>query len=188
MTASSAALPASSVVTGATLWFTGLPSAGKTTLATALAARLRGIGVPVELLDGDAVRPVLSPELGYSREDRDANVARIGWVAGLLARNGVLVLASVVSPFAEARDSVRALHRDTPFFEIHVATPVEVCAARDVKGLYARQRTGDLAGLTGIDGEYEAPANPELRIDTSSRSVDDVVGDLIALLNKENLL
>src|SRR5689334_17750665 len=121
--------------TGATLWFTGLPSAGKTTLALALADRLRSAGRAVEILDGDAVRPVLSPELGYSRADRDANVARIGWVATLLARNGVLALASVVSPFAEARDGVRSRHRDasTTFLEIHVATPVLVCAERDVK-------------------------------------------------------
>src|ERR1700712_4967712 len=118
---------------GATLWFTGLPSAGKTTIANALAARLAPMAV--EILDGDAVRPVLSPELGYTRADRDANVARIGWVANLLARNGVLVLASVVSPFADARDGVRSLHGELPFLEIHVATSVDVCAERDVKGL-----------------------------------------------------
>jgi len=175
---------------GATLWFTGLPSAGKTTLANALAARLRDSGRAVEILDGDAVRPVLSPELGYSRADRDANVARIGWVASLLARHDVLVLASVVSPFADARQRVRSAHRehDTPFLEIHVATPAAVCAGRDVKGLYAKQRAGALAGLTGADGEYEAPSEPALRIDTAERSVDSAVDDLIALLEKENLL
>jgi adenylylsulfate kinase len=171
---------------GATLWFTGLPSAGKTTIANALAARLAPRRV--EILDGDVVRPVLSPELGYSRADRDANVARIGWVANRLARHGVLVLASVVSPFAAARDGVRALHGDVPFLEIHVATTVEVCEQRDVKGLYARQRDGDLAGLTGIDGEYEPPLAPELRLDTAGRSVDDVVDELIALLREENVL
>lgn len=175
---------------GATLWFTGLPSAGKTTLATALAGRVAASGRPVEILDGDAVRPVLSPELGYSRADRDANVARIGWVAALLARNGVLTLASVVSPFAQARDGVRAAHdaAGVPFFEIHVSTPVAVCAERDVKGLYARQAAGDLAGLTGIDGEYEPPSTPELLLDTAGRSVDAAVDELIALLEKENLL
>jgi adenylylsulfate kinase len=175
---------------GATVWFTGLPSAGKTTLATALADRLAGTGRPVEILDGDAVRPVLSPELGYSRADRDANVARIGWVAARLARHGVLVLASVVSPFAQARAGVRAAHAEVgaSFLEVHVATPVEVCVQRDVKGLYARQRSGALANLTGIDGEYEVPAAPELAIDTASRSVDAAVDELIALLEKENLL
>jgi adenylylsulfate kinase len=172
------------------VWFTGLPSAGKTTLATALAQRLRAAGRPVEILDGDAVRPVLSPELGYSRADRDANVARIGWVAALLARHGVLVLASVVSPFAQARDGVRSRHQAdaTAFLEVHVATPVEVCADRDVKGLYGKQRSGALEGLTGIDGVYEPPADPALRIDTTGRSIEESVDELIALLDKENLL
>jgi adenylylsulfate kinase len=175
---------------GATMWFTGLPSAGKTTLANALAGRLTALGRPVEILDGDAVRPVLSPELGYTRADRDANVARIGWVAARLARHGVLVLASVVSPFAQARAGVRAAHQEAgaTFLEVHVATPVEVCVERDVKGLYARQRTGEMANLTGIDGEYEAPVAPELVIDTASRSVDAAVDELIAFLEKENLL
>lgn len=175
---------------GATLWFTGLPSAGKTTIATALAERLVRQDRSVEVLDGDAVRAVLSPELGYSQADRDANVARIGWVASLLARNGVLVLAAVVSPFAAARDGVRKLHdsEGSAFLEIHVATPAQVCADRDVKGLYAKQRAGNLAGLTGIDGEYEPPVKPELRIDTAGRTVDQAVDELIALLEKENLL
>jgi adenylylsulfate kinase len=174
---------------GATVWLTGLPSAGKTTIAFALAQRLRDQGRAVEVLDGDAVRAILSPELGYTRADRDTNVARIGWVAGLLARNGVLAIASVVSPFAGARDGVRAEHAaaGVPFFEVHVATPAQVCAERDVKGLYARQRTGALSGLTGIDGEYEPPSRPELRLDTTGRQVDDVVDELIALLRKENL-
>jgi adenylylsulfate kinase len=177
------------LATGATVWLTGLPSAGKTTLAGALAERLRAGGRPVEVLDGDAVRAVLSPELGYARADRDANVARIGWVAQRLAAHGVLVIAAVVSPFAGARDAVRAEHeaQDVPFYEVHVATPVQVCAERDVKGLYARQRDGAVSGLTGVDGEYEPPATPDLRLDTSGRSVDDAVDELIALLRKENL-
>jgi adenylylsulfate kinase len=177
------------LTTGATLWLTGLPSAGKTTLATALAERLRAEGRAVEVLDGDAVRSVLSPELGYSRADRDANVARIGWMAERLAGHGVLVIAAVVSPFAAARDAVRAGHeaRAVSFLEVHVATPVRVCARRDVKGLYARQRDGAVSGLTGVDGDYEPPMSPQLRLDTSGRSVDDVVEELVALLRKENL-
>src|SRR5690349_1476892 len=165
---------------GATVWLTGLPSAGKTTLANALAARLRAAGRAVEVLDGDAVRTVLSPELGYSRADRDANVARIGYVAHLLARNGVLVVAAVVSPFAAAREGVRARHEaeGTVFLEVHVATPVEVCASRDVKGLYARQ----VAGLTGVDGEYEPPLAPDLVIDTAGRPLADCVSELLTLL------
>lgn len=169
---------------GATVWLTGLPSAGKTTVATALAQRLRNAGVRTEVLDGDAVRPVLSPELGYSRTDRDANVARIGWVASLLARNGVVVIAAVVSPFAAARDGVRALHdRDgSAFYEVHIATPVEVCAQRDVKGLYARQRSGEVAGLTGVDDEYEPPLHPELVLDTAGVELADSVDELTRLL------
>jgi adenylylsulfate kinase len=187
--ASPDAIPGTAPSVGATVWLTGLPSAGKTTIAFALAQRLRDEGRAVEVLDGDAVRAILSPELGYSRTDRDTNVARIGWVARSLARHGVLALASVVSPFAAARDGVRAEHEaaSARFFEVHVATPAQVCAERDVKGLYARQRGGALSGLTGIDGEYEPPSDPELRVDTSGRSVDDVVDELIALLRKENL-
>jgi adenylylsulfate kinase len=175
---------------GATIWLTGLPSAGKTTLANAVAAALEPSGRRVEILDGDAVRPVLSAGLGYSREDRDINVGRIGWVAQLLARNGVLVIAAVVSPFAAARDKVHAAHDEsgTPFLEVHVATPLEVCAERDVKGLYARQRDGKLAGLTGVDDEYEAPAAPALRLDTDARTLGQSVEELIALLRKEDLL
>jgi adenylylsulfate kinase len=169
---------------GATIWLTGLPSAGKTTTANALAERLTELGRPVEILDGDAVRPVLSPELGYSRSDRDANVARIGWVASRLARHGVIVIAAVVSPFAAARDGVRARHEgQARFYEVHIATPVEVCAERDVKGLYARQRSGQVAGLTGIDDEYEPPLHPELVIDTSVRPLEDSVDDLVAMLD-----
>ena len=116
------------------------------------------------------MRPVLSSELGYSRADRDRNVARIGWVAQRLARHGVLVLACVVSPFRRrARRGYVSQHdaAGVPFFEVHVATPLAVCAARDVKGLYARQRAGAMTGLTGVDDDYEAPLDPELRIDTT---------------------
>lgn len=175
---------------GATLWLTGLPSAGKTTLARALADALAPSGRAVEILDGDAVRPVLSTELGYSRADRDANVARIGWVAQLLARHGVLVIAAVVSPFAQARDALRAAHEQAgvPFLEVHVATPLEVCEQRDVKGLYARQRGGAMAGLTGVDDEYEAPPNPALRLDTSSRTLAESVDELIAVLAESGVV
>jgi adenylylsulfate kinase len=181
---------ASARLPGATVWLTGLPSAGKTTIANALAARLHSRGRAVEILDGDVVRTVLSTELGFSRADRDANVERIGWVAATLARHGVLVIASVVSPFAAAREGVRTRHtgQALPFIEVHVATPVEVCAERDVKGLYAKQRDGAMAGLTGIDGEYEPPTDPELRLDTTGRTIDDVVDELVATLDKGDLL
>ena len=176
---------------GATLWLTGLPSAGKTTLATALAARLEGEGVRrVELLDGDEVREFLSKGLGFTREDRDTNVLRIGWVAAALARHGVLVLASVISPFAATREAVRALHDDkgAGFLEVHVSTPVEVCSERDVKGLYARQLSGDLTGLTGVDAPYEAPVAPDLRVPTQELTLEHSVGQLHALLTARGLL
>jgi len=176
---------------GATLWLTGLPSAGKTTLATALAERLRGQGVPrVELLDGDEVREFLSKGLGFTREDRDTNVLRIGWVAATLARHGVLVLASVISPFAETRAGVRALHdaKGAGFLEVHVATPVEVCSKRDVKGLYAKQRSGELTGLTGVDAPYEVPDAPDLRIPTQEQELAQSVDQLHALLTARGVV
>ena len=176
---------------GATLWLTGLPSAGKTTLATALAARLRDDGVRrIELLDGDEVREFLSQGLGFSREDRDTNVLRIGWVAATLARHGVLVLASVISPFAQTRAAVRELHdaKGAGFLEVHVATPVQVCSERDVKGLYAKQRAGTLTGLTGVDAPYEEPSAPELRVRTQDESLEQSVGRLHALLAERGLL
>ena len=176
--------------TGATLWLTGLPSAGKTTLATALAARLADRGLErVELLDGDEVREFLSKGLGFTREDRDTNVLRIGWVAATLALHGVLVLASVISPYAATRDAVRALHaaKGAGFLEVHVATPVDVCSERDVKGLYARQRAGELHGLTGVDAPYEPPVAPEARIPTHEQSVEQSVDQLVALLGARGL-
>jgi adenylylsulfate kinase len=173
---------------GATVWLTGLPSAGKTTLARAVADRLADR--QHEVLDGDEVREFLSKGLGFSREDRDTNVLRIGWVAATLARHGVLVLASVISPYAQTRDAVRALHerKGARFLEVHVAAPVEVCSERDVKGLYARQAAGDLAGLTGVDAPYEPPASPELRVPTHEQSLGESVAQVLALLDTEGLL
>jgi adenylylsulfate kinase len=169
-----------------TVWLTGLPSAGKTTLANALRQELT---CDAEVLDGDEVREFLSKGLGFSREDRDTNVLRIGWVAATLAKHGVLVLASVISPFAETRRQVRHLHeaRGAGFLEIHVATPVEVCAERDVKGLYALQSSGQLTGLTGVDAPYEAPEHPDATIHTHEQSLDDSVGQLLALLKGHGL-
>src|SRR5918995_5741815 len=135
---------------GATLWFTGLPSAGKSTIAQALADRLVAAGHRVQVLDGDEVRPHLSAGLGYSREDRDRNVQRIGWVARLLARHGVVVLVPVIAPYAAAREAVRADHHaaGVPFAEVYVSTSLEVAESRDVKGLYAKARRGGLNGPT----------------------------------------
>jgi len=169
---------------GATLWFTGLPSAGKSTIADALAEQLHGAGERVQVLDGDEVRPHLSAGLGFSREDRDINVTRIGWVARMLASHGVIVLVPVIAPYAAARDAVRDDHGRVavPFAEVHVATPLEVAEARDVKGLYARARRGDLPGLTGIDDPYEVPTQAELVVDTSNVDLDTAVQMSKALL------
>jgi len=154
---------------GATVWFTGLPSAGKSTIAHALADRLTESGHRVQVLDGDEVRPHLSSDLGYSKEARDTNVARIGWVARLLASHGVVVLVPVIAPYAAARDAVRASHEaaGVPFSEVYVSTSLPVAESRDVKGLYARARRGEISGMTGIDDPYEPPAAAELVIDTA---------------------
>jgi adenylylsulfate kinase len=169
---------------GATLWFTGLPSAGKSTIAHALAEELHDAGERVQVLDGDEVRSHLSAGLGFSREDRDINVTRIGWVARMLASHGVIVLVPVIAPYAAARDTVRDDHGRVavPFAEVHVATPLEVAEARDVKGLYARARRGDLPGLTGIDDPYEVPTQAELVVDTSNVDLDTAVHMSKALL------
>jgi adenylylsulfate kinase len=160
---------------GATIWLTGLPSAGKTTIARILAGRLRSEGHRVEVLDGDEVRRFLSAGLGFSREDRNTNVQRIGLVAEVLARNGVLAVVPVIAPYADSREAVRKRHEasGTPYIEVHVATPVEVCSKRDVKGLYARQAAGQLTGLTGVDDPYEPPPAPAVAIDTTALPIED---------------
>ncbi|MBE9500383.1 adenylyl-sulfate kinase [Streptomyces sp. GKU 257-1] len=176
---------------GATVWLTGLPSAGKTTVATALAERLRGEGHRTEVLDGDEIRTFLSAgSLGFSRTDRDTNVQRIGFVSELLASHGVIVLVPVIAPYTDSREAVRKRHmtEGTPYLEVHVATPVEVCSERDVKGLYAKQAAGELTGLTGVDDPYEEPADPDLRLLTHGREVAESAAALHTLLKERGLL
>ncbi|MGW4727496.1 adenylyl-sulfate kinase, partial [Streptomyces sp. NPDC004292] len=170
-----ASTPLCTCTRGATIWLTGLPSAGKTTIAYELAGRLRGEGHRVEVLDGDEIRAFLSAGLGFGREDRDTHVRRVGMAAEVLARNGVKVLVPVIAPYADSREAVRARHRTAgvPFLEVHVAAPVEVCAARDVKGLYAKQAAGEISGLTGVDDPYEAPEAPDLRIESQNQTVQE---------------
>ena len=152
------------------MWFTGLSGAGKTTLARALKGELERRGVAVELLDGDAVREQLSRGLGFSREDRDANVRRIAYVAGLLARHGVTVLVSAISPYRATRDEVlRALPAP---LEVFVDAPLEVVAARDVKGLYRQAVRGEIARFTGVSDPYEAPHAPDLHLRTDRIGVE----------------
>ncbi|MFE9045124.1 adenylyl-sulfate kinase [Streptomyces sp. NPDC012421] len=181
--------PLETHVTGATVWLTGLPSAGKTTIAYELAGRLREEGRRVEILDGDEIREFLSAGLGFSREDRFTNVQRIGFVAELLASQGVIALVPVIAPYADSREAVRKRHQaeGTAFVEVHVATPVEVCSVRDVKGLYAKQAAGELSGLTGVDDPYEAPEAPDLRIESHNQTVQESAAQLHALLTERGL-
>ncbi|WP_405983590.1 adenylyl-sulfate kinase [Streptomyces sp. NBC_00872] len=175
---------------GVTVLLTGLPSAGKSTIARLLAERLRGDGHRVEVLDGDVMRETLSAGLGFSREDRQENLRRIGLMAEVLARNGVIVLVPVIAPYAESRDAVRQRHvtSGTTFLEVHVATPAEVCAQRDVKGLYAEQRAGELKGLTGVDAPYERPGEPELVIPAHRQSAAESASMLMDLLTAKRFV
>jgi adenylylsulfate kinase len=177
-------------VTGATIWLTGLPSAGKTTIARELAGRLEDEGHRVEVLDGDEIREFLSAGLGFSREDRHTNVQRIGFVAELLAGHGVKVLVPVIAPYADSREAVRKRHQreGTAYVEVHVATPVAVCSARDVKGLYAKQAAGEITGLTGVDDPYEEPDSPDLRIESQHQTVQESATALHGLLRERGLV
>jgi sulfate adenylyltransferase len=153
---------------GFTVWLTGLPGAGKTTVGDLLAAALAERGLLVERLDGDLVRRHLSQELGWSAHDRDLNVHRIGWVASRLTRAGAAVVASVISPHAAGRAEVRALVEEWgSFVEVHVDAPVEECERRDVKGHYARARRGEITDFTGVSAPYEPPPAPEVRLRTA---------------------
>jgi adenylylsulfate kinase len=158
---------------GFVVWLTGLSGAGKSTISDALAPELRRAGRRVEVLDGDVVRTHLSKGLGFSREDRDLNVARIAFVAHLLARNGVAVIVAAVSPYRQAREDARHLIGD--FVEVHVAPPLEECIRRDTKGLYARALAGEIAQFTGVGDPYEPPANADLVLDTSTIDVATAV-------------
>ncbi len=176
--------------TGATVWLTGLPSAGKTTIAKALAERLRGEGHRVEVLDGDEIREFISAGLGFSRADRNTNVQRIGLISEVLARNGVKSIVPVIAPYADSREAVRKRHEvsDTAYLEVHVATPVEVCSERDVKGLYSMQAAGRISGLTGVDDPYEAPESPDLRIESHTQTVAESAAALYSLLTERGLV
>jgi len=175
-------------VTGFTLWFTGLSGSGKTTISEIVAPELERRGLLVELLDGDVVRTHLSYGLGFSKEDRDANIERIGWVASRLTRAGAAVVVSAISPYAAARSRARELVEEFgPFVEIHVATPVEECEKRDVKGLYAKARSGEIPEFTGISDPYEEPASPELRIDTTEHDAEESARLVLAKLEELGL-
>ena len=171
---------------GATLWFTGLPSSGKSTIAHAVFQRLLDRQLPVELLDGAEVRESLSRGLGFSKEDREEHIRRMGYVAKLLSRNGVIAICAAVSPYRATRDEVRRNTRN--FVEVYVECPVDVAEARDTDGWYARARRGEVEEFTGVNAPYEPPAAPEVHIHSDRESVDEAATKVIALLADRQLI
>jgi adenylyl-sulfate kinase len=169
---------------GATVWFTGLPAAGKSTMASAVEQRLVEAGRPAFLLDGDNLRHGLNGDLGFDEEARSENVRRTAHVARLLAESGSVALVSLVSPYAADREEAAALHTaaELQFFEVFVDAPLELCQRRDPKGLYARARAGELCGLTGVGAPYEAPVHPDLVLRSGSETVEEAVGRVMDLL------
>jgi adenylylsulfate kinase len=161
---------------GFTLWLTGMSGAGKSTISDAIVARFHEAGAKVELLDGDIVRTNLSQGLGFSRADRDTNIRRIGFVADLLSRNGVIVLVAAISPYRETREEVKS--KIANFLEVFVDCPVEVLAQRDVKGLYKRALSGEVGNFTGISDPYEAPLNPDVTVHSDSETLEESVGKI----------
>lgn len=168
---------------GVAVWFTGFSGAGKSTIAEALTKKLKAEGYQLEVLDGDEIRENLTKDLGFSKEDRDTNIRRIGFVAKLLVRNGVIVLVPVISPYRAIRDEMRS--KIDNFVEVFVNAPISVCEERDVKGLYKKVRAGQIKQFTGIDDPYEPPLNPEVECRTDleelSESVDKIFARLMSL-------
>ena len=165
---------------GAAVWFTGFSGAGKTTIADALTEELNKQGYKLEVLDGDEIRENLTKDLGFSKEDRDTNIRRIGFVAKLLARNGVIVLIPVISPYRAIREEMRA--NIDNFVEVFVNAPLSVCEERDVKGLYKKVRAGEIKQFTGIDDPYEPPTNPEVECRTDLEELSESVAKIMTKL------
>jgi adenylyl-sulfate kinase len=175
---------------GFTVWFTGLSGAGKTTLAWALAVELGARGLKVEILDGDEVRTNLSKGLGFSKEDRDTNIRRIGYVSRLLARNGAGVIAAAISPYREVRDEVRRSieSEGAGFIEVFVKCPIDVLAERDVKGLYKKALAGEIKEFTGVSDPYEEPLDPEVIVETERETVEQSAKKIIDELNRSGFV
>jgi len=171
---------------GMLLWFTGLSGAGKTTIALAVTEKLKAANYKVELLDGDVVRTHLSKGLSFSKEDRDTNIRRIALVGNLLSRNGVIAIVAAISPYRSLRDEIRQSTNN--FVEVYINAPLEVCEERDVKGLYAKARSGEILNFTGISDPYEAPISPELichtDVETIAQSVDKVLDEILKKCNR----
>ena len=172
---------------GFILWFTGLSGSGKSTLAEYLTPILIEKGVKVEVLDGDVVRTNLSKGLGFSKEDRDTNIRRIGFVANLLARNGCCAITAAISPYTAVRDECRAMCEAT-FVEIFVDAPLEVVEERDTKGLYAKARSGEIKNFTGVSDPYEAPENAEIVVKTGEESIEESANRILAWLQEKGLI
>jgi adenylyl-sulfate kinase len=171
-----------SVQEGFTLWFTGMSGAGKSTISAIMAQRLRERGVRVEVLDGDVVRTNLSKGLGFSKEDRDENIRRIGVVCDMLTRNGVAAIAAAISPYRAVRDEVRS--QIGRFVEVYVECPLDTLVERDVKGLYKRALAGEILNFTGVSDPYEAPRSPEIVVKTSDETPDESAGKILATLER----
>jgi adenylyl-sulfate kinase len=172
---------------GFTLWLTGVPAAGKTTLSLAIRDALRGRGHRVEVLDGDEIRQALSPNLGFSREDRDAHIRRIAFVARMLSRNDVIVVVAAVSPYRNTRDEARTGH-EAPFVEVFVDCPMDELVRRDPKGLYAKAESGELRNLTGVSDPYEPPVAPEIAVQTERSSVAECRDAIVTYLEARGLV
>jgi len=171
---------------GFTVWFTGLPCSGKSTLAWMLQKQLQEINLPVEVLDGDEIRQILTKGLGYSKEDRNENIRRIAFVAKLLTRVGGVAIASAISPYREARDWARAQIGN--FVEVYVNCPLEVCIQRDVKGHYAKALKGEMPHYTGVSDPYERPLHPEIELHTDQESLDESLRKILDGLASRNLI
>lgn len=171
---------------GFVLWFTGLSGAGKTTIAMALLPKLQERGVRIERLDGDVVRESLTKDLGFSKEDRDTNIERVTFVAKLLSRNNVAVLASFISPYEGTRNMVR--NQVTNYIEVFVDAPLEVCEERDVKGMYAKARAGKIQNFTGINDPYEVPQQPDIHVETHKQTVEASVNQVLQWLEEHHFI
>jgi adenylyl-sulfate kinase len=175
---------------GFTLWFTGLSGAGKSTLSNHLSSLFREKGFKVEVLDGDEVRTNLSKGLGFSKEDRDINIGRIGYVARLLARNGVISITAAISPYKDVRDGVRAHHDENAvaFVEVYAEATIEALTERDVKGLYKKALAGEIKNFTGISDPYEAPISPEVAVRTDKETIEESAEKILTFLQKQGLI
>ena len=171
---------------GFTVWFTGLPGAGKSTLARLLEGKLRQLGLQVEVLDGDEVRKRLTKGLGFTREDREENIRRIAYVANLLSKVGAVAIVAAISPYAQSRDEVRSEIEN--FVEVFVKCSLKTCIERDPKGLYAKAQRGEISHFTGISDPYEEPKNPEIIVETDQEQPDECLMKILSQLEKMNLL